>query len=1028
MSDRVEGKKRRRRRKGGLGRALRMIGASAQNAAEIMRIGRLGAPYAAEYDVVIEERCFRLRHYRSPADPGWEAPAESERLRPLLLVPPLMVTSEVYDIAPDLSAVAMLARAGLDVWLIDFGRPEEEPGGMDRTLDDHVRGVSTCVDEILRRTELGGVHLLGYSQGGMFCYQVAAWRRSEGIASVVTFGSPVDIRRNVPLVSSARAAERVIAATRKAIEIPLEKIDGLPGFLTSTGFKLLSVRKEVEQIADFVRKLHDRQALERRESRRRFLGGEGFVAWPGPALRKFIDEFIVHNRMASGGFVIAGQTVTLADITCPILYFVGENDEIALPASVRSIVDAAPAARAHEIGVRAGHFGLVVGSKAAARTWPAVIEWARHLDLGAAAPVPPVDVVRRREEAAGETEIDDIDDTAWDDAPLDLEVFWDIASGAFEGIARRARDVAEDAGELIDSLRFQVPRLAKLRQVEPDTRINVGLTLAEQAAAIPDATFFLWKGRAFTYRDADRRVENVVRGLLHCGVRKGSRVGVLMDTRPSYLSIVTALNRMGAVSVLLHPDSTRVTLDHAVAAAKMDALVTDPDHAARAREAFDGAVLSLGGGPAPESGTRERLPEGVIDMEAIDPAAVALPSWYEPNAGRAADLAMIIFTAGRAESPKPARITNRRWAFSALGAAAGCTLTSDDTVYCCLPLHHAAGMLVAVGGAIVGGSRLALAKRFDALTFFPEVRRYGASVVFYAGDMLRELVEMPESPLEARSPVRLFAGSGMRADVWERLSARFGRASVLEFYASTEGNAVLANAAGEKIGSIGRPLPGSTDLALLAWDHGASDFARDEQKQLIVAATDAPGVLVARIDPTHPMAGFDGYVEEGDSQRRVLRSVFESGDAYFVTGDLLRRDADGDYWFVDRLSDVVRTSAGPITTIAIDDALCRLPGVRQAISYGVSVAGETVLAAAIVPRGELDVARFSRALAEALPMARRPRYVRLVDRIPLTDGFRPFKAPLRAEGIAGHMRVLRLDVDGATYVREPIGEPPAARA
>ena len=682
--------------------------------------------------------------------------------------------------------MGLLLRAGLDVWLVDFGRPEQLPGGMDRTLDDHVRAVTNAIDLVLAECagegaakegpDAPGVHLFGYSQGGMFCYQVAAYRRSVGVRSIVTFGSPVDIRLNVPLVQSSAAAERVIAAVRKAVEIPLEQVEGLPGFLTSTGFKLLSVRKEIQQVADFVQKLHDRQALEKRESRRRFLGGEGFVAWPGPALRKFIDEFIVHNRMASGGFVIEGKPVTLADITCPILYFVGENDEIARPASVRSIRDAAPSSDIHEIPLRAGHFGLVVGSKATAQTWPACVDWVNWVD--GAGPLP--SALAR---APAKRRAMDIDDEEFDDVEVDVEVFWDIAASAMSATLGRVADAAEDAGKLIDSLRWQVPRLSRLRNVEPQTRISVGRALGDQAASNPDATFFLWKGRAFTYGDADRRVDNVVRGLIHCGVRKGSRVGVLMDTRPSYLSIVCALNRMGAVAVLLHPDSTRVSLSQAVVLSEMDAIVTDPEHASRARDAFEGPVLSLGGGP-PESGVRA-LPEGILDMEQIDPQAVVLPAWYEPNAGLAADLAMIIFTAGRAEAPKAARITNRRWAFSALGAAALCTLTGDDTVYCCLPLHHAAGMLVAVGGAVIGGSRLALAKRFDLATFFPEVRRYGATVVFYAGDMLRELVETPESPLDAQSPVRLFAGSGMRADVWERLGTRFGarrRARVLRLH------------------------------------------------------------------------------------------------------------------------------------------------------------------------------------------------------------------------------------------------------
>lgn len=1021
MSETDPKRERRKRRRGPtLGRTFRTLSKSARNAVEVMRLGRLGAPYSAAFQIAYDDRTYKLRHYLPPQVPaaagdglapreGGSLPvARNEGLRPVLLVPPLMVASEVYDISPELSAVTQLALSGLDVWLVDFGAPERIEGGMERTLDDHVRAVDHAIGHVKQSTGRD-VHLLGYSQGGMFCYQVAALRRAEGIASIVTFGSPVDIRRNLPGIGT-RAAERVIAAARRAIERPLQHIEGLPGFLTSTGFKLLSVRKEVQQLVEFVQKLHDRAALEKRESRRRFLAGEGFVAWPGPAFRTFVDEFIVHNRLASGGFVIDGRTVTLADVTCPILYFVGETDEIARAPSVRAIREAAPAAEVHEIPVRAGHFGLVVGSKASTITWPAVIEWVRWRDLGATKPR-----LLMREE---ELRVEDIDDEEFDDVPVDVEAFYDVAASTVDALWNRMGDVGKEVGNVIDSLRWQVPRLQKLRRIEPHTRISMARALADQASAIPESTFFLWKGRAFTYRDADRRVDNIVRGLVHCGVRTGTKVGVLMETRPSYLSIVCALNRMGAVAVLLSPDSSRVTLERAIQLVPMDFLITDPEHASRAREAFGGPVLSLGG-----FGERPTLPEGVLDMEAIDVESVVLPSWYEPNAARASDLAMIIFTAGRHEVPKAARITNRRWAFSALGAAAGCTLTSNDTVYCCLPLHHAAGMLVAIGGALVGGSRLALAKRFDLESFWPEVRRYGATVVFYAGDMLRELVDAPTSALDPHSPVRLFAGSGMRADVWERLTQRFGRASVLEFYASTEGNAVLANASGAKVGALGRPLPGSTDMALIAWDFEKEDFARDESGRLLSSGVDEPGVMIARIDPSHPTAGFDGYLgpsgdaasEERESATRVLRGVFEVGDAWFVTGDLLRRDGDGDYWFVDRLSDVVRSASGPIPTIAIEDALDHLPSIQRAAAYPLERSGGQVLCATIVTRGR-DLDAIGHEIVGALPAARRPRVVRVVDELPLTDGYRTMKTALREEGVAPSERGLAYDPAREQYV------------
>src|SRR5688572_14587538 len=351
-------------------RRVRRLGLAWQNALEIARAGRLTAPYGAPFEVMHEERVYRLRRYEHVPDAGVTPIAQ-----PLLLVPPLMVASEVYDISPDVSAVAFLARQGVDVWLCDFGAPEREEGGMSRTLDDHVRAVSDAIGRVRDATG-HDVHLAGYSQGGMFCYQAAAFRKSNGLASIITMGSPVDLHRHLKVGEDI--SERIVSGVRAALSWPLARIEGLPSMFTSTGFKLLSARKEALQLVDFVRNLHDRQALEKREAKRLFLGGEGFVAWPGPAFRKFVDEVIVGNRMASGGIVIDGHTITLADVTCPILYFVGSRDEMGRPGSVRGIRRASPrVTKMYEVMVKAGHFGLVVGSTALTVTWPGVVEWMR---------------------------------------------------------------------------------------------------------------------------------------------------------------------------------------------------------------------------------------------------------------------------------------------------------------------------------------------------------------------------------------------------------------------------------------------------------------------------------------------------------------------------------------------------------------------------------------------------------------------------------------------------------------------------
>ncbi len=156
-------------------------------------------------------------------------------------------------------------------------------------------------------------------------------------------------------------------------------------------------------------------------------------------------------------------------------------------------------------------------------------------------------------------------------------------------------------------------------------------------------------------------------------------------------------------------------------------------------------------------------------------------------------------------------------------------LSASDTVYSITPLQHPSALLMSLGGAVAGGARLALASGYDPETFWDEARRYGVTVASYTWTLLRDLVNAPPNPAERHHAVRLFIGSGMPRGLWRRVEDRFAPARVLEFYASTEGEAVLVNLSGKKPGSLGRPLPGSAEVRLARYDleNGRLDEAAD---------------------------------------------------------------------------------------------------------------------------------------------------------------------------------------------------------
>ena len=301
-------------------------------------------------------------------------------------------------------------------------------------------------------------------------------------------------------------------------------------------------------------------------------------------------------------------------------------------------------------------------------------------------------------------------------------------------------------------------------------------------------------------------------------------------------------------------------------------------------------------------------------------------------------------SAARATGPATSRITNRRWVLSAFGTASSAALSEGDTVYSLTPIYHPSGLMMSFGGAIAGGARLAMASRFEPSTFWEETRRYGVTVASYTWTMLHDLVEAPPQPGERHHPVRLFIGSGMPRGLWRRVQERFTPARVLEFYASTEAGAILVNLTGAKVGSMGRPLPGSTDVRIAAYGLKEGGLLLRPDGFARECKPDEVGMLMARVRPDEQLSMIP------------LRGVFASEDAWLLTGDLFRKDDDGDFWRINNLAELIETAGGPVFAGPICDALGDLPCVDLVVAYGVPARGgknEVAVAALTLRTGQV---------------------------------------------------------------------------
>jgi len=262
-------------------------------------------------------------------------------------------------------------------------------------------------------------------------------------------------------------------------------------------------------------------------------------------------------------------------------------------------------------------------------------------------------------------------------------------------------------------------------------------------------------------------------------------------------------------------------------------------------------------------------------------------------------------------------------------------------------------------------------------------------------------VNAPEHPRERAHRLRLCCGNGLRADVWEQFQRRFRIPRVLEYYAATEGNFSLYNVEG-KVGAIGR-LPSFLThrfpLALVQFDHVAGQPARDDEGLCIRCKTDEPGEAIGRIGDG---AGgtFEGYTSEKESERKILRNVFEKGDSWYRTGDLMRKDSAGFFYFVDRIGDTFRWKGENVATSEVGAAMMEFPGITEATVYGVAVPGTEGAAgmAAIVANRALDFAQLREHLAGRLPAYARPLFLRVRDKIDATATFKHSKHDLQCEG------------------------------
>jgi fatty-acyl-CoA synthase len=488
------------------------------------------------------------------------------------------------------------------------------------------------------------------------------------------------------------------------------------------------------------------------------------------------------------------------------------------------------------------------------------------------------------------------------------------------------------------------------------------------------------------------------------GLEAGDVAALLMPNCAEYVAVWLGLTRIGVTVALLNTHLAGEALMHCVEITSPKLLLVDAELAPTLRAVRPRLSLRLGCWVSGHGARDLGLDPGL----ALDPALAdtsAEPLATEGHAAPTLDtIALYIYTSGTTGLPKAAKVTHYRLMRWSLWFAGLMGTGPEDRMYNCLPLYHSIGGVVAVGALLAGGGTVVIRPRFSASDFWRDVRDERCTLFQYIGELCRYLVKTPPQPAETGHALRLACGNGLRPEIWEVFKSRFRIPRILEYYASTEGNFSLYNCEGQP-GAIGRIpsfLAHRLPVALLRFDYDREQPIRNAQGFCERCAVDEAGEAVGLIgDDESARAGrFEGYADAKSTERKVLRNVFKSGDAWYRTGDLMRRDAAGFYYFVDRIGDTFRWKGENVSTAEVMSALAAAPGVTEGVVYGVSVPGTDGRAgmAALVVTGEFNVEAFRAAVATRLPPYARPVFLRLLPALEASSTFKPLKQELVAAG------------------------------
>ncbi|KAF2813457.1 long-chain fatty acid transporter-like protein [Mytilinidion resinicola] len=514
--------------------------------------------------------------------------------------------------------------------------------------------------------------------------------------------------------------------------------------------------------------------------------------------------------------------------------------------------------------------------------------------------------------------------------------------------------------------------------------------------------FLIFEGREFTYREFFDHVTKVGAWLMNdLGVQTEEVVALNGGNSPEFLMLWLALDGIGAVPSFINYNLTGKALVHCVKLCESRYLISDSDVQ-----------------PNVEPCAPELEESGVKLLYYNSDLITSLPSSGPLPQSRRDSITLetlrgLIYTSGTTGLPKGTQMTTGRELLVGHVTARYLKLTPSIRFYTCMPLYHGAAHGLCLTPSIHAGCTVVLGRKFSHKTFWPEVSSSKADIIQYVGELCRYLYNAPPSPLERAHNVKMAWGNGMRPDVWEPFRERFNIPCINELYAATDG---LGSTFNRNHGPFTQHAIG---LRGLVWhwknaknevrvkmDVDTEEIVRDNNGFAVKAGTNEPGQVLHKLDPALLGSAPTYYKNEGATMGRRLSDVFEKGDLWFRSGDMMRQDADGRVYFVDRLGDTFRWKSENVSTNEVADVLGQFHQIAEVNVYGVQIPRSDGRAGAAcfvlaenVKESEFDYKGLAEHALARLPRYAVPIFLRLSPALEYTGTLKIQKGRLKMEGV-----------------------------